>query len=170
MSETPLHSSVTLGKNVLLRLRKVPRVTLERASTSESYELSHEKAWVHRLLPGPGQTKAYICLTAARKHSEEHTTNKMACYPLSSVPLMCQLLSRMLGQRQCLGHGCASEIKLQVFKSLLGDLNRPPPRLSFLTCGKEAKSTHTQRDEQEPFSHRISGLNPHCNLPVSPGV
>lgn len=56
---------------------------------------------------------------------------------------MCQLLSWMLGQRQCLGHGYASEIKRHVFKSLLSDLNQPPPRLSFLIGRKGAKNKQT---------------------------
>jgi hypothetical protein len=71
----------------------------------------------------------------------------MACYSLS-CPLMCQLLAWMLEQRQCLGHGYASEIKLPVFKSLLSDLNQPPPRLSFLICREEAKGTSIQQDER----------------------
>lgn len=81
--------------------------------------------------PSSHQTKAYICLTHARKLSEGHTTDKMACSPLPSVPLMCQPLSWMpLRQKQGLGHSYAFEIKVKVFKSLPSDLEptSPPPK------------------------------------------
>lgn len=77
--------------------------------------------------PSSDHTKAYICLTHARKLSEGHTTDKMAYSPLSSGPLMCQLLSWMPLRQQCLGHDYAFEIKVKVFKSLLSDLEPTSP-------------------------------------------
>lgn len=100
--------------------------------------------------PSSHQTKAYICLTHARKLSEGHTTDKMACSPLPSVPLMCQPLSWMpLRQKQGLGHGYAFEIKVKVFKSLSSDLEptSPPPKGSA-SCRMEATSILIQGDKR----------------------
>lgn len=127
--------------------------------------------------PSSHQTKAYICLTHARKLSEGHTTDKMACSPLPSVPLMCQPLSWMpLRQKQGLGHGYSFEIKVKVFKSLPSDLEptSPPPKGSA-SCRMEATSILIQGDKRSQQAAGASkpqelGSFLHCSPPVSLGV
>lgn len=121
--------------------------------------------------PSSHQTKAYICLTHARKLSEGHTTDKMACSPLPSVPLMCQPLSWMpLRQKQGLGHGYAFEIKVKVFKSLPSDLEptSPPPKAQLpVEWRQQVFSSKGIRGASKP---QELGSFLHCSPPVSLGV